>query len=128
MSDRGRSPGPSGSGPGSGPRGPSGSRGSSPASAAGRGPVPQWKEGPGYDPARMDKPKDKGNTRMELPPDAYATDAKKSMFAVRGNKFNTEGTPDLVHVNQYRMKKFDFNKKVYQYDVSNSPLLFNKTS
>ena len=59
----------------------------------------------------------KGNTRMELPPDAYMIDNNKSKFTMRGNKLNSEGTPDVVHVNQYRMKKFDFSKKIYQYDV-----------
>lgn len=54
---------------------------------------------------------------MELPPDAYMLEAGKSPFTLRNNKFNTEGTPDVVHVNQYRMKKFDFSKKIFQYDV-----------
>jgi eukaryotic translation initiation factor 2C len=54
---------------------------------------------------------------MELPPDAYM-EGRKSVFTLRGNKFNSEGTPDVVHVNQYRMKSFDFSKKIYQYDVS----------
>lgn len=60
---------------------------------------------------------------MELPPDAYLTDTKKSQFALRGNKLNTEGTQDMVHTNQYRMKSFDTSKKIFQYDVSNSELL-----
>ena len=53
---------------------------------------------------------------MELPPDAYM-EGEKSIFTPRGNKLNTEGTPDVVHTNQYRMTKFDFSKKIYQYDV-----------
>lgn len=40
------------------------------------------------------------------------------MFATRGNKFNTEGRAEKVEVNQFRMTKFDFSKKIYQYDVS----------
>lgn len=55
---------------------------------------------------------------MELPPDAYVSETKKDMFILRGNKFNTEGKPADMLVNQYRMKKFDFTKKIYQYDVS----------
>lgn len=57
---------------------------------------------------------------MELPPDAYVLDAQKDMFALRGNKFNTEGSKAIVEVNQYRMTKFDFSKKIYQYDASTS--------
>lgn len=64
-------------------------------------------------------PADKAtNTRMELPPDAYVSATSKSMFALRGNKLNTEGRETDIQVNQYRMKRFDFNKKIYQYDVS----------
>lgn len=55
---------------------------------------------------------------MELPADAYATDTQKSLFTLRGNKLNSEGAPVVVEVNQYRMTKFDFTKKIYQYDVS----------
>ncbi|KAF4126056.1 eukaryotic translation initiation factor 2C [Geosmithia morbida] len=61
------------------------------------------------------------NTRMELPPEAYVLGGGKSPFALRNNKFNTEGTSDMVYVNQYRVKKVDFTKKVYQYDVTVSP-------
>lgn len=57
---------------------------------------------------------------MELPPDAYVTDAQKDMFAARGNRFNTEGSNAVVEVNQYRMKKFNFSKNIYQYDVSHA--------
>lgn len=55
---------------------------------------------------------------MELPADAYITDTKKSQFALRENRFNTEGKKEMVEINQYRMKNFDFSKKIYQYDVS----------
>lgn len=55
---------------------------------------------------------------MELPADAYIMDTKKSQFALRENKFNTEGKKEMIEVNQYRMTKFDFSKKIYQYDVS----------
>lgn len=58
-----------------------------------------------------------GNTRMELPPDAYVTSLKKSMFPRRENKFNSEGKIETIEVNQYRMTNFDFKKKIYQYDV-----------
>lgn len=122
MSDRGRSPGPSGQGssgsrlPSRAPQGSApGSRTGSPSrsgqAAAG------WVSGPGYDPAKPATQPDKGNTRMELPPDAYVTEGQKDIFALRGNKFNTEGSNAVIEVNQYRMKKFDFAKKIYQYDV-----------
>lgn len=75
----------------------------------------------GYDPAKLAKKQDKGNTRMELPADAYVSDTQKSMFALRGNKLNTEGKPAIVDVNQYRMVNFNFKKTIYQYDVSISP-------
>jgi hypothetical protein len=55
---------------------------------------------------------------MELPPDAYISETKKDMFTLRNNRFNTEGKPEQIEVNQYRMTKFDFSKKIYQYDVS----------
>lgn len=56
---------------------------------------------------------------MELPPDAYlSNEDRKDVFAIRGNKFNTEGRAEKVEVNQFRMTKFDFGKKIYQYDVS----------
>ena len=71
----------------------------------------------GFDPAKPAAKEDKGNTRMELPPDAYVSDAQKSRFTLRGNKLNTEGKPAAVEVNQYRMKTFDFSKKIFQYDV-----------
>lgn len=56
---------------------------------------------------------------MELPPDAYiSNEDHKDVFATRGNKLNTEGRMEKVEVNQFRMTKFDFNKRIYQYDVS----------
>ena len=73
----------------------------------------------GFDPAKpASSANDKGNTRMELPPDAYVNDTQKGRFTLRRNKLNTEGKPAAVEVNQYRMKTFDFTKKIYQYDVS----------
>lgn len=123
MADRGRPPHASGPPSGRAPsqasavRSPDASRVASPArSAAGQ---PGWTQGPGVDPARLGGPVRKaGNTRMELPPDAYVSDTQKSMFTLRGNNLNTEGSPAVVEVNQYRMTKFDFSKKIYQYDVS----------
>ncbi|KAK2609134.1 Protein argonaute [Conoideocrella luteorostrata] len=110
MSSRGRSPTPSAGGR-SGPPSPSRS-----------GPGPSgWVAPMGHDPARSNVQRDKGNTRMELPPDAYVSDTKKGMFALRGNKFNSEGSKAIVEVNQYRMKKFNFSQKIYQYDVIISP-------
>ena len=55
---------------------------------------------------------------MELPPDAYLAGQNQDAFALRGDKFNTEGSNAMVQVNQYRMKKFNFSKKIQQYDVS----------
>ncbi|GAO18386.1 uncharacterized protein UV8b_05404 [Ustilaginoidea virens] len=120
MSERGRSPTPvpvrgtsqSGSGP----------PGSRPGTPAPSGPgASGWKAGPGYDPAKMTTHKMIENTRMELPPDAFVLDEQKDVFALRGNKLNSEGSKAIIEVNQYRMTKFDFNKKIYQYDVIISP-------
>jgi hypothetical protein len=55
---------------------------------------------------------------MELPPDAYVSETKKDLFTLRNGRFNTEGKPEQIEVNQYRMTKFDYNKKIFQYDVS----------
>ncbi|KAM0503725.1 hypothetical protein ACHAP8_002966 [Fusarium lateritium] len=119
MSDRGRSPapgGPSGSG-----RRPSQSPARSATGSAG-GPAGGYAKPLGYDPARLVvKQEDQGNTRMELPPDAYISETKKDMFTLREGRFNTEAKPEMIEVNQYRMTKFDFNKKIYQYDVVLSP-------
>ncbi|KAK7415854.1 Protein argonaute [Neonectria magnoliae] len=126
MSDRGRrSPSPSGPGSSSGERRPSQSpsrgRTDSPSGSAAGKPGSGWAKGPGFDPARPAPKEEKGNTRMELPPDAYVSETKKDLFTLRGNKLNTEGKAELVEVNQYRMTKFDFTKKIYQYDVVLSP-------
>lgn len=55
---------------------------------------------------------------MELPPDAYVSDTQKSRFALRGGKFNTEGKPAQIAVNQYRLKSLNYDGKIHQYDVS----------
>ncbi|OAQ99960.1 hypothetical protein LLEC1_05719 [Akanthomyces lecanii] len=122
MADRGRPP--HASGPPSGPPSHvSASRVASPArSAASHAGQLGWTQGPGVDPARLGGPTKKaGNTRMELPPDAYVSDTQKSLFTLRGSNLNSEGSPAVVEVNQYRMTKFDFSKKIYQYDVALSP-------
>jgi eukaryotic translation initiation factor 2C len=116
MSDRGRSPGRPGGGGGS-----DAGRQSvqSPSRSQGPGPTSDWVQGPGHDPARpAGQRQEKGNTRLELPPDAYVSDTQKDKFVFRGNKFNTEGKPADMLVNQYRMTKFNFSRKIYQYDVS----------
>lgn len=98
----------------------SASRAASPASSLGQEPSKEagWKKGLGFDPAKpADHGQDRGNTRMELPADAYVSDTKKSLFAQRGSKLNTEGKTDVIEVNQYRMTNFDFSKKIFQYDV-----------
>ncbi|KPM33983.1 Protein argonaute [Neonectria ditissima] len=123
MSDRGRrSPSPSGQGSSSGERRPSKSpsrgRPDSPSGPGSGKPGSGWAKGPGFDPARPAAKQERGNTRMELPPDAYVSETKKDLFTLRGNRVNTEGRPEPVEVNQYRMTKFDFTKKIYQYDVS----------
>ncbi|QPH10460.1 hypothetical protein C2857_001778 [Epichloe festucae Fl1] len=86
MSQRGPSPSPSAAAS-------PGSRTGSPGPGA-----PGWVAGPGFDPARSSTQIEGGNTRMELPPDAYVLDAQKDMFALRGNKFNTEGSKAIVEV------------------------------
>lgn len=130
MSERGRSPGPSGQGGDTqrGSRSPSVRSGTqrgpgSPSRSGSQGPAAGWVQGPGHDPARSagGQRQEGPNTRLELPPDAYVSDTKKDMFIVRGNKFNTEGKPAEMLVNQYRMKKFDYTKKIFQYDISVSP-------
>ncbi|KAH7156838.1 eukaryotic translation initiation factor 2c [Dactylonectria macrodidyma] len=125
-SDRGRSPSPSGKGSTSGERrpsqSPSGTRSDSPSrSAAGGKPSSGWKQGPGFDPARGPPKQERGNTRVELPPDAYISATNKDFFTLREKKLNTEGKVEQIEVNQYRMTKFDFAKKIYQYDVILSP-------
>ncbi|KAL6820698.1 Piwi domain-containing protein [Trichoderma camerunense] len=127
MSERGRSP--AASGPGTPQQrqgsasGASRSRGASPAQGTASGSSqPGWAPSMGFDPAKPESKDRKGNTRMELPPDAFfINEAQKDVFAVRNNKFNTEGRQETVEVNQFRMTKFDFNKKIYQYDVVLSP-------
>ncbi|KAM5355683.1 hypothetical protein ACJ41O_002329 [Fusarium nematophilum] len=122
MSDRGRSPSPAGPGGPSGPeRRPSQSPSRSPARSAASGPAAGWTKGPGFDPAKPQRQEDQGNTRMELPPDAYVSETKKDLFTLRGKQLNTEGKPEQIEVNQYRMTKFDFTKKIHQYDVFISP-------
>jgi eukaryotic translation initiation factor 2C len=75
----------------------------------------------GFDPAKPESKDRKGNTRMELPADAFLdNEDQKDVFAVRGKNLNTEGRPEMIEVNQLRMTKFDFSKKIYQYDVSSS--------
>ncbi|KAF5000779.1 hypothetical protein FDECE_11134 [Fusarium decemcellulare] len=122
MSDRGRSPSPAGpGGPSSSGRRPSQSPARSPAPPSAGGAAAGWAQGPGFDPAKPQRQEDQGNTRMELPPDAYVSETKKDLFTLRGGKLNTEGKPEQIEVNQYRMTKFDFSKKIYQYDVVLSP-------
>jgi eukaryotic translation initiation factor 2C len=125
MSDRGRSPAGSAAGASPQSRQPSmsasgRSRAASPAQTSGSGdPKTGWAPGMGFDPAKPPSKERRGNTRMELPPDAYlSNEDRKDVFAIRGNKFNTEGRAEKVEVNQFRMTKFDFGKKIYQYDVS----------
>ncbi|KAL4730323.1 Protein argonaute [Fusarium chlamydosporum] len=121
MSDRGRSPSPARSG---GPSGSGRQSSKSPArSATGSagGSAGGYAKPLGYDPAKPQRQEDQGNTRMELPPDAYISETKKDMFTLRNGRFNTEGRPEQIEVNQYRMTKFDFSKKIYQYDVVISP-------
>ena len=103
MSDRGRSP--------SGQSGPGSGRNSQAGSPARPAPL-------GFDPGRLTTVTRSGNTRMELPADAFLSVGDKDLFPARGNNFNTEGDNVEIEVNQYRMKKFDFNRKIYQYDVS----------
>lgn len=127
MSERGRSPAPPGEGGssqarqssrGSTSRSGSPSRASVSGTSVAGAPATGWKTGPGFDPAKPAAKEQRGNTRMELPPDAYVTEARKDTFALRGNKLNTQGKLDAIEVNQLRMTKFDFSKTIYQYDVS----------
>ncbi|KAF4967182.1 hypothetical protein FZEAL_10568 [Fusarium zealandicum] len=122
MSDRGRPSSPAGpGGPSGSEKRPSQSPSGSHARSGSGGLKPGWTPSIGFDPAKPQRQEDKGNTRMELPPDAYVSETKKDLFTLRGKKFNTEGKPEQMEVNQYRMTKFDFSKKIYQYDVFLSP-------
>ncbi|KAI6777942.1 eukaryotic translation initiation factor 2C [Emericellopsis cladophorae] len=108
MSERGRSPAPSGTS----------SRQGSPAPSAGKSPA-GYPPALGSDPGRLQADK-KTNTRIELGPEAYIS-GNADKFTERGQKYNTEGVQDMVGSNQYRMKTFDFSKKIYQYDVIITP-------
>ncbi|KAF4453519.1 hypothetical protein F53441_3832 [Fusarium austroafricanum] len=122
MSDRGRSSSPAGSGgPSQSGRRPSQSPARSATGSAAAGPSTGFPKPLGFDPAKTPGQDNQGNTRMELPPDAYVSETKKDLFTLRKGRFNTEGKPEQIEVNQYRMTKFDFNKKIHQYDVSLSP-------
>lgn len=120
MSDRGRSPGGSGSGSRRPSQSPSSSRTGSPARSGAPGATLQekWPQGPGYDPARPTKTQEKANTRMELPCDAFVSETNKDMFTLRNGRFNTEGTVAKIEVNQLRMTQFNTKMSIYQYDVS----------
>jgi eukaryotic translation initiation factor 2C len=121
MSDRGRSPSPAGSGGPSGSgRRPSQSPARSASGSAAGGAAIGYQKPLGFDPAKPQGQDAQGNTRMELPPDAYVSETKKDLFTLRNGRFNTEGKAEQIEVNQYRMTKFDYNKKIYQYDVSSS--------
>ena len=98
------------------PRGEQGPPSSSPARSRPASPSPAGQAPLGYDPAKPNKTM--VNTRMELPAEAYLTENTKDIFPVRGQKLNTEGQVIQLEVNQYRMTKFNFSKKIYQYDVS----------
>ncbi|CAG9941306.1 unnamed protein product [Clonostachys rosea f. rosea IK726] len=92
-------------------------RSSSPARSAPGSP----KAGPPTSPRRpavVPPAQKSGNTRMELPPDAYVSDTQKSRFALRGTKFNTEGKPAQIAVNQYRLKSLNYDGKIHQYDIN----------
>lgn len=56
---------------------------------------------------------------MELPADAYNLGTAKHQFALREKReYDGKYTPAQTFVNQYRVKALDFDKAIYQYDVS----------
>ncbi|KAI0517034.1 Piwi domain-containing protein [Xylaria bambusicola] len=85
-----------------------------PAAAGGAKPL-------GYDPGRIDQPRDVDiiGKRVDLPADAYLDSESKGRFTVRPG-FNTSGKPIQVQLNVFPVNEFKDNK-VYQYDVSISP-------
>ncbi|ROT35771.1 argonaute [Sodiomyces alkalinus F11] len=78
----------------------------------------------GYDPARTST-EDKGNTRLDLPLEAYITaerlrNAGIQAFA-RRPKTTPIGKPVDLEVNQFRVNSWNDQARAYQFDVSITP-------
>ncbi|KAK2034238.1 piwi domain-containing protein [Colletotrichum zoysiae] len=84
---------------------------------------PQNPFGPsmGFDPAKPDggPAKDRGNTRIDPPPESFLNPGESPF--VRRPGFNTAGKPVNLEVNQFRVKQWNDNVTIYQYDVTISP-------
>ncbi|KAM0324838.1 hypothetical protein ACHAQA_007804 [Verticillium albo-atrum] len=82
----------------------------------------------GYDPAKPPpKPdQDKGNTRLDLPPEAYMSAERLrnpgfQPFAKRPG-FNKTGTPVPLEVNQFKVASWNIECRIYQFDITISPV------
>ncbi|KAF9873507.1 eukaryotic translation initiation factor 2c [Colletotrichum karsti] len=83
----------------------------------------------GFDPAKPTggaQEKDQGNTRIDLPAEAYTVGADSKNaggvpFAKRPG-YNTSGKACNLEVNQYRVKSWNDKMSIYQYDVSITPV------
>ncbi|SPO05231.1 related to argonaute like post-transcriptional gene silencing protein QDE-2 [Cephalotrichum gorgonifer] len=133
MSHHGRSPGhspshsqssrPSSRGhPASGAQtSPTRSRAGSAAGSLGPPPNPFGK-GMGYDPAKPEVEEEpQANRRLELPPEAYMMNPLDGRFTKRPG-YNTSGKEIKIEVNQYAVVKRKPDFKVFQYDITVTPL------
>ncbi|KAM0278769.1 hypothetical protein ACHAQH_004960 [Verticillium albo-atrum] len=82
----------------------------------------------GYDPAKpAPKPdQDKGNTRLDLPPEAYMSAERLQNpgfqpFAKRPG-FNKTGTPVPLEINQFKVAAWSTDCRIYQFDITISPV------
>ncbi|KAI1322332.1 Piwi domain-containing protein [Xylariaceae sp. FL0255] len=89
------------------------------------GAAPQGYPAPlGYDPARIDQPKEmtveeRIGKRIDLPADAYCASTSIQRFTTRP-AFNTTGRPIGIYLNVFPVEKFR-NQEIFQYDVAVSP-------
>lgn len=75
----------------------------------------------GYDPAKPESrpAKDHINSRIDLPAESFLN-AGETPF-IRRPGFNTIGKPVNLEVNQFRVKQWNDNMTIYQYDVTITP-------
>ncbi|KAF3360877.1 hypothetical protein VDGD_10484 [Verticillium dahliae] len=82
----------------------------------------------GYDPAKpaVKPEQDRGNTRLDLPPEAYMSAERLKNpgfqpFAKRPG-FNKTGTPVPLEINQFKVASWSTDCRIYQFDISISPI------
>ncbi|PKS13025.1 hypothetical protein jhhlp_000366 [Lomentospora prolificans] len=96
-----------------------GSTSGSPSAEKGKTP---FGRGMGYDPAKPEQiPKNKFNSRVDLPPEAYMKEPIDNRFTKRPG-FNTTGRVISVDVNQFAVTSINQSLKIYQYDISVTPV------